>query len=146
MRSLRRNQRETRLRRRRDEIKENQPACGQQSTVQQMQRGFYPSTLLDHLFYYHIHLTFNSDTINKIQAGQLSIERPYMYNARGWQLMFDLFSTSSPSQDGWLSTLSTALALKNKEVRPCRANAVHVVGSLLVPQRGDDSARRQHPN
>ena len=47
-----------------------------------------------------------------------------------------------PSQDGWLSTFSTALALKNKEVRPCRANAVHVVGSLLVPQRGDDSARK----
>ena len=100
MRSLRRNQRETRLRRRRDEIKENQPACGQQSTGQQMQRGFYPSTLLNQLFYYHIHLTFNSDTINKIQAGQLSIERPYMYDERGWQLMFDLFSTSSPFTRG----------------------------------------------
>ena len=43
---------------------------------------------------------------------------------------------------GWSSTFSTALALKNKEVRPCRANAVHVVGSLLVAQRGDDSARK----
>ena len=47
-----------------------------------------------------------------------------------------------PSHDGWLSTFSTALALKNKEVRPCRVNAVHVVGSLLVAQRGDDSARK----
>ena len=47
-----------------------------------------------------------------------------------------------PSHEGWSSTFSTALALKNKEVRPCRANAVHVVGSLLVAQRGDDSARK----
>ena len=81
---------------------------------------------------------------------QTKFRRPVFFQSRGhictMQEAGNSYLTSSqpalPSQDGWSSTFSTALALKNKEVRPCRVNAVHVVGSLLVAQRGDDSARK----
>ena len=93
--------------------------------------------------YYSAYMPLQSYTTNKLQEASFFFNREAIIEM---QEAGNLHLTSSqpalPSQDGWLSTFSTALALKNKEVRPCRANAVHVVGSLLVAQRGDDSARK----